>query len=628
MYERVRAYVKKYHMLQEKDHVIAGVSGGADSVCLLFMLVKLQKEMRFGLTVVHIHHGLRGESADADENYVRALCEKLDVELLAFHEDVGRYAKEQKLTLEEAGRNVRRHIFEEVCHRKNGTRIALAHHQNDNAETLLWNLSRGCGLKGIGGISPVDGKYIRPLLGVRRQEIEEYLKENNIDYCTDETNLEDHYTRNRLRNHVIPYLEREINPRAVSHMADTMEQMRTVWAFMEEEVEKCRKYCVKPKQDKADGVVILEEGFRSVNETVRTFLIHELLCETAGRKKDIEQIHVKLVEELMEHQTGRKIMLPYEMTGERCYEGIWLHKVKDKEKSGENSKPPVQMRILERTPQTSVFPKKTYTKWFDYDIIKSTVKIRHKQPGDYITIDKNGSTQSLKKYFVNVKVPREDREKIWLAADGSHILWIIGYRQNQAYQITDKTRRILEIEFNGGEEDGRERVKVLVPEEDVAKRIKELGEQISKDYAGKQVHLICVLKGGVFFMCELAKRITVPVSMDFMSVSSYGDGTKSSGVVKIAKDLDETLEGKNVLIVEDIIDSGRTLYYLMDILSKRNPKSMKLCTLLDKPERRVKDVKVDYVGFNIPDEFVVGYGLDYAQRYRNLPFIGVVEGVK
>ena len=173
-----------------------------------------------------------------------------------------------------------------------------------------------------------------------------------------------------------------------------------------------------------------------------------------------------------------------------------------------------------------------------------------------------------------------------------------------------------------------ERVKVLVPEEDVAKRIKELGEQISKDYAGKQVHLICVLKGGVFFMCELAKRITVPVSMDFMSVSSYGDGTKSSGVVKIAKDLDETLEGKNVLIVEDIIDSGRTLYYLMDILSKRNPKSMKLCTLPDKPERRVKDVKVDYVGFNIPDEFVVGYGLDYAQRYRNLPFIGVVEGVE
>lgn len=456
MYERVRAYVKKYHMLQEKDHVIAGVSGGADSVCLLFMLVKLQKEMRFGLTVVHIHHGLRGESADADENYVRALCEKLDVELLAFHEDVGRYAKEQKLTLEEAGRNVRRHIFEEVCHRKNGTRIALAHHQNDNAETLLWNLSRGCGLKGIGGISPVDGKYIRPLLGVRRQEIEEYLKENNIDYCTDETNLEDHYTRNRLRNHVIPYLEREINPRAVSHMADTMEQMRTVWAFMEEEVEKCRKYCVKPKQDKADGVVILEEGFRSVNETVRTFLIHELLCETAGRKKDIEQIHVKLVEELMEHQTGRKIMLPYEMTGERCYEGIWLHKVKDKEKSGENSKPPVQMRILERTPQTSVFPKKTYTKWFDYDIIKNSLTVRTRQPEDVLGVNRQGGTQKLKSYFINEKIPAKSRERILLIAEGHQILWVVGYRMSSRYQISEHTKRIIEIKIMEDKKHGRD----------------------------------------------------------------------------------------------------------------------------------------------------------------------------
>ena len=173
-----------------------------------------------------------------------------------------------------------------------------------------------------------------------------------------------------------------------------------------------------------------------------------------------------------------------------------------------------------------------------------------------------------------------------------------------------------------------ETIRELVSEKAVDERIVELVKQISKDYEGKQVHLICVLKGGVFFMCELAKRISVPVSMDFMSVSSYGDDTKSSGVVKIVKDLDEAIEGKDVLIVEDIIDSGRTLYYLIDILKKRNPKSVHLCTLLDKPERRVKDVKVDYVGFNIPDEFVVGYGLDYAQKYRNLPFIGVVEGLE
>ncbi len=168
----------------------------------------------------------------------------------------------------------------------------------------------------------------------------------------------------------------------------------------------------------------------------------------------------------------------------------------------------------------------------------------------------------------------------------------------------------------------------MIPEEEVDAKIRELAEQISKDYEGKQVHLVCILKGSVFFTCELAKRITVPVSMDFMSVSSYGDGTKSSGVVRIAKDLDETLEGKDVLVIEDIIDSGRTLSYLLEVLGKRNPASMKLCTLLDKPDRRTHEVHVDYVGFNIPDEFVVGYGLDYAQKYRNLPYIGVVEGVE
>lgn len=170
-----------------------------------------------------------------------------------------------------------------------------------------------------------------------------------------------------------------------------------------------------------------------------------------------------------------------------------------------------------------------------------------------------------------------------------------------------------------------EHVRVLLTEEEVDKRIQEIGEQITRDYQGRQVHLVCVLKGGSFFMCELAKRITVPVSLDFMSVSSYGSDTKSSGVVKIVKDLDESLKDKDVIVVEDIVDSGRTLSYLLEMLRDRGPKSLRLCTLLDKPERRVTDVKVDYTGFEIPDEFVVGYGLDYDQRYRNLPYIGVVE---
>lgn len=170
-----------------------------------------------------------------------------------------------------------------------------------------------------------------------------------------------------------------------------------------------------------------------------------------------------------------------------------------------------------------------------------------------------------------------------------------------------------------------DKVDVLISEEDVEKRIKELADQINKDYEGKEVHLICVLKGSIFFTCELAKRIKLPVTFDFMSVSSYGNQTESSGRVKIVKDLDEAIEGKDVIIIEDIIDSGRTLSYLIDLLNARKPASLKLITLLDKPDRRVTDVKVDYTGFVIPDEFVVGYGLDYAQKYRNLPYIGVIK---
>ncbi|MDE6962582.1 MAG: hypoxanthine phosphoribosyltransferase [Lachnospiraceae bacterium] len=170
-----------------------------------------------------------------------------------------------------------------------------------------------------------------------------------------------------------------------------------------------------------------------------------------------------------------------------------------------------------------------------------------------------------------------------------------------------------------------DKINVLFSEEEVDARIRQMGEQISRDYEGREVHLICVLKGGSFFMCELAKRITVPVFLDFMSVSSYGSETKSSGVVKIVKDLDAPLKGKDVIVVEDIVDTGHTLSYLLEMLKGREPASLRLCTLLDKPDRREVEVPVDYTGFVIPDKFIVGYGLDYDQKYRNLPYIGTVE---
>ena len=171
----------------------------------------------------------------------------------------------------------------------------------------------------------------------------------------------------------------------------------------------------------------------------------------------------------------------------------------------------------------------------------------------------------------------------------------------------------------------KDKISVLIPEEEVNRRIAELGARISADFAGESVHLICILKGSIFFTCELAKRITVPVTIDFMRVASYGDGTKSSGIVRLSKDLDDTIEGKNVIVIEDIIDTGRTLSYLMGLLSQRKPKTIRLCTLLSKPARRVVEIDGDYTGFEIPDKFVVGFGLDYAEHYRNLPYIGVIE---
>lgn len=171
----------------------------------------------------------------------------------------------------------------------------------------------------------------------------------------------------------------------------------------------------------------------------------------------------------------------------------------------------------------------------------------------------------------------------------------------------------------------KERVETLITRTAISKRIDELAEQISMDFEGKTLELVCILKGGVVFMVDLAKKLKMPVTFHFMDVKSYGDGLESSGKIDIIMDLDQSIEGKDVLLVEDIIDSGRTLSRLIEVLKSRNPNSLTICTLLDKPDRRVSEVNVTYTGFTIPDAFAVGYGLDYAQRYRNLDYIGVVS---
>ena len=453
MYQKVKAYVKKWHMLQKEDSVIAGISGGADSVCLLFMLLKLQKELGFALMAVHVNHGIRGAEAERDEAYVKRLCRQWNVRLKVYRENVPAYAKEHGMTEEEAGRDIRRTCFCKVLKEWGGTKIALAHHENDNVETLLWNLCRGTGIRGLGGIAPVNDVWIRPLLCVKRREIESYLKKRGISYCTDTTNADRRYMRNRIRMDVIPYLEDCVNTESVSHMGKTMERMYELEQYILEEVGQYKESCTGWKNGRR---IIRQTEYTKIPKALRDNVLHEILCETAGRRKDIEEVHVQMLRDLFTKQVGKRIDLPYGVTAIRTYEGVRFEKnIPEASYAGDENEL-FSIRVFDREPGNVTFPEKIYTKWFDYEIIKNTVKIRHRIAGDSIVINRYGGRKKLKQYFTDQKIPQEDRDKIWIAADGDEVLWIVGYRQSQKYQITEKTTKILEIQYYGGEENGRD----------------------------------------------------------------------------------------------------------------------------------------------------------------------------
>ena len=446
---------------------MAGISGGADSVCLFFALLELQKEMDFTFYAVHINHGYRGEASDRDERFVRDLCEKYGVPLQVFSVDLESTAKKRKQSLEEAGREIRRELFEKEMQSRDACKIALAHHENDNAETFLWNLCRGCGLHGLGGIRPVNGVYIRPLLGMTRGEIETFLQKRQQPYCTDATNLETDYTRNKLRHLVLPVLEEQINRQTIRHMNTTMEELRELDDYVEMQVEAAYQACVEKEQD--ENCLIRKEPLLQYPELLQNKVIFRCLTETAATQKNLGRVHVEDVRALLEKQPGRSLDLPARVRAVREYEGVRLKKIRyEKEQSvkdryteqnavclaipgttvlpEQNLK--VTCRILEKNPlsEGTDIPQKTYTKWFDYDIIKKCLHIRTRQSGDWITVDGAGHRQKLKSWFVNEKIPYKQREEIPLIAEGNQILWILGYRMGSAYRISSETRRILRID--------------------------------------------------------------------------------------------------------------------------------------------------------------------------------------
>ena len=463
MLEKVKKYVAEWGMLREKDKVVVGVSGGADSVCLLFVLIELRKQIPFEIIAVHVNHELRGEAAKRDEEYVKTLCNTLGIVCETYSENVELIAKKRKQSTEEAGRTVRYEKFRQVMDMYGGTKIALAHHKNDNVETLIMNLARGAGLKGLGGIRPVSGEIIRPLLCVKRSEIEKYLEEHQISYCTDATNESDDYTRNRIRNHVIPYLEENVNAGAVNHLDETMQQMREIHAYLQEQM--CLAYdeCVQEEE----GIHIIKETcWNNVPKVLQSMVVKEVLVRVSGKEKNITLGHVNDISALFQKQTGRVLHLPYEMEAKRCYEGVSISKRQEKklempeveiqlqigemqEYSWKNQK--IRLALLEHYEGEKSHSQKGSVQRFDYDIISKGACIRTRKQGDYITIHPDGRTQKLKSFFINEKIPTELRDEILLIADGSHILWIVGYRTNCMYQVHEHTKCVLEIQIDKGE---------------------------------------------------------------------------------------------------------------------------------------------------------------------------------
>ena len=448
--KQVFSYIEKYNMIEAGSQVIAGVSGGADSVCLLFLLKKYQEQKDFALYAIHVNHGIRGEEAVRDQEYSRKICERLGVPFTLFCKDVPELAKKEKLSLEEAGRIARRRAFfekAEALGNKKHTAIALAHHENDNAETVLHHLIRGTGAAGLGGIRSIqmteEGiSYIRPLLKIPRREIEEYLEEQQICWMTDSTNEGTEYTRNKIRHKILPEME-QINPRAAAHIAKTAEMFQNIEEYLTEQADILYREYVTPKK----GGYRIGRGLFQEKEIMQSYVVMKVLQQAAGQKKDITSSHIEAVLSLAKGRTGASLSLMGSLLASQVYGEVHIGV-------------PEVTKVLLPEMEFQVFPwenqqipEKTYTKWFDYDKIKSSLKIRHREPGDFFTVTETGGRKKLKDYFIDCKIPREERERIPLLADGSHILWILGYRISQYYKVTSQTKTVLKVHVKGVDED-------------------------------------------------------------------------------------------------------------------------------------------------------------------------------
>ena len=448
-------------MIRPGMHVLAGVSGGADSVCLLYALKEYRKECDFTLTVIHVEHGIRGEESLEDAAFVEHLCRKLEIPCYVKHCDVPKLAAKSGASLEEAARDARYQVFNEMLDRLQADVTAVAHNKNDQAETVLWNLMRGSALKGLGGMQPVRDRLIRPLLFTSREDIERILREQGISYRTDRTNFETEYTRNRLRLELIPYMEEHLNRKAVKHITEAAGNLREAQSFLERCTDAAAKRCIEKRQE---GLVLNLPEYRQEDAYIQGELLRVCVRKSlAGRGlKDYGQVHMKLLRELTEKPCGKELNLPGGLSVSRQKELLLFRETSRTVCSflpGQseyilpvNGTAEIDGMLVqtERIPgavvkSEEIFTEKKYTKWLSCDTIINNVCFRRRRTGDYLTVNAMGGKKKLKDYMIDQKIPREKRDQMWLVADGSHVLWLPGYRISEAAKVTEETEQVLKI---------------------------------------------------------------------------------------------------------------------------------------------------------------------------------------
>ena len=469
MLKKVRDYMREHEMTAPGDAVIVALSGGADSVCLLTVLKQLATP-EFLLRAVHVHHGIRGAEADRDEAFAQKLCESLSVPLCVAYCHVPAYAAEHGLSEEEAGRILRYQVLEKEAGKweqelpaGSRVKIALAHHRDDNAETILHHLLRGSGLTGLAGIRPVQGRRIRPLLCVGREEIRAYLEAGHISWCEDSTNQSPDYTRNRIRSQVLPLLKTAVNEQAEEHILQAGQIIGQADAYLRQQAEEIWQEAVCGREE--DLAAIPLTAFARQPEILKTYLIRHMLDQLHPGWKDLGSRHFTAIAELAGKPVGSRLDLPGGLIARTGYETLEIVRKTKREVSvktesgadgeihGRQTVPELHMTVFSRQKDQEI-PKNQYTKWFDYDKIKGTLSVRTRRTGDYLILPSGGS-KTIARYMIDEKIPKEKREQILLLAEGSHVLWVVGFRISEYYKIEEHTENILQVTCDGGKDYGR-----------------------------------------------------------------------------------------------------------------------------------------------------------------------------